>query len=657
MKRRFRNQRRQNRTQLTFQRLEPRQLLAGDFVGGHQVETQFPAGENLVVNGDFETVAPGDDNFYQDTDVESWVAFDSATGQQINIWEYDAVYGNVMDLDSTVADFDRVFQDVTTEADTEYVVTFDYRNHPALGSDLTPFTYDFEVWWNGNLEGRFTGGDAWHTGVIKVTASDLATTRLLFCEIQEPGAPGGDGLGALLDNIRVFKATDYGLSNGGFEIDSSVSPGLVDSADVEGWTAFPDSSDDHMMGIDATSSEIAATEGTSYLNLDTTSDQRDIVYRNLQTIPGATYVVTFDMRTDGEATAGADQLRVRWNQDWAGTIHGTEQWETYGLVLTADAAQTQLMFLEPGEDSGEGSGPLIDNVQIFQFVVNDLVVDINGAEAGVDGTAVFVPGAGAKAIAGEITLAHPSGSQLTSATVTLNGAVDGSSEILAIVASRIPQDSGGNDKITVLGYDSATRQLQLTGSATVQEYQNVLRTLSYFNNADQVGTTNRTVTVSISDSALPPADSSAQASIDLSIETDQAAIDDAILQKYIADNNLTVEEVAAGLYAVIDAPGTGQNPTINSTVRVAYEGRFIELNGQNKLVDGAVFDASSESGIVFPLQNVIAGWQLGIPVFKTGGSGMLLISSALAYGQQGSGSSIPPNTVLVFDVNLLAIVS
>ena len=326
-------------------------------------------------------------------------------------------------------------------------------------------------------------------------------------------------------------------------------------------------------------------------------------------------------------------------------------------MLTADATQTELMFLEPGEDSGEGSGPLIDNVQFFQFVENDLVVDINGAEAGVDGTAVFVPGAGAKAIAQELTLAHPSGTQLTSATVTLSDVVNGSSEILAIVPSTIPQDSGGNDKITVLGYDSATRQLQLTGSATVQEYQDVLRTLSYFNTASDVGTTNRTVTVSISDNVLPPDDSSAQASIDLSIETDQAKIDDAILQKYIADNNLIAEEVAAGLYAVIDSTGTGQNPTINSTVRVAYEGRFIELDNQNKLVDGAVFDASSESGIVFPLQNVIVGWQLGIPVFKPGGSGMLLIPSAMAYGPQGSGGSIPPNSVLIFDVNLLEIVS
>jgi FKBP-type peptidyl-prolyl cis-trans isomerase FkpA len=65
-----------------------------------------------------------------------------------------------------------------------------------------------------------------------------------------------------------------------------------------------------------------------------------------------------------------------------------------------------------------------------------------------------------------------------------------------------------------------------------------------------------------------------------------------------------------------------------------------------------VFDESGSDGIVFPLNGVIEGWTEGIPYFKEGGSGKLLVPSALAYGRQGSGS-IAPNTVLIFDVELI----
>lgn len=652
MKRRLRSQsrklrrgKRQKNNTLSFQRLEPRQLLAGDFVGGHQIETQLPAGQNLVVNGDFETVTPGADNFYETGEVNGWVA---AEGADINIWNYDATYGNVVDLDSTVADFDRVFQDVQTESLTEYIVAFDYRNHPTIDPSATPFTHDFEVWWGGELVGRFTGGDNWHTSVIKVTSTEFDSSRLLFCEIQEPGAPGGDGRGALLDNIRVFKADSMDFVNGGFETTPEGQSTLFNSDDVDGWSAFPDQSGANIMQIDVDGDN-------QYLNLDSSLSQRDIVYRRLETTPGATYYLTFDARFDGDQSLSSDQLRIRWNDSWAGTIIGTADWETYGLVLTATDAESLLMFLEPGENLGEGSGPLIDNVQMYTIPQPSLQVDLNGDDSGVDGATVFIPGAGAQAVAQDIALTN-SNSELSSATVTLDGVVDGSREIIAIVNSTIPQDSSGNPKINVLNYDPATRQLILTGQATVQEYQNVLRTLSYFNTAEEMGTTDRTITVSVTDASLPPNEGTAQATLTMTIETDQANIDDAILMKYIVDNGLVAEEIEPGLYAVIDVPGSGQNPTINSSVRVAYEGRFVELNESNRMVDGAVFDASSEAGIVFPLTGVIQGWQRGIPAFKTGGQGMLLIASRLAYGDRPNGG-IPANSVLIFDVNLIEIVS
>jgi FKBP-type peptidyl-prolyl cis-trans isomerase FkpA len=70
------------------------------------------------------------------------------------------------------------------------------------------------------------------------------------------------------------------------------------------------------------------------------------------------------------------------------------------------------------------------------------------------------------------------------------------------------------------------------------------------------------------------------------------------------------------------------------------------------LTDGSVFDQSNSAGVSFNLTSVIQGWQEGIPYFKKGGKGKLLIPSALGYGTQGT-SGISPNSVLIFDINLL----
>jgi FKBP-type peptidyl-prolyl cis-trans isomerase FkpA len=124
---------------------------------------------------------------------------------------------------------------------------------------------------------------------------------------------------------------------------------------------------------------------------------------------------------------------------------------------------------------------------------------------------------------------------------------------------------------------------------------------------------------------------------------DYEVVDNDIIQQYISDNNLNAESTESGLYYVIDVPGTGENPTISSNVTVAYTG---------SLTDGSIFDQSNSNGITFPLSGVIQGWQEGIPLFKEGGSGILLIPSALGYGSQSVGS-IPANSVLIFDVNLI----
>jgi FKBP-type peptidyl-prolyl cis-trans isomerase FkpA len=125
------------------------------------------------------------------------------------------------------------------------------------------------------------------------------------------------------------------------------------------------------------------------------------------------------------------------------------------------------------------------------------------------------------------------------------------------------------------------------------------------------------------------------------IDYDQ--IDEDLIQQYITDNSLDAQPTGSGLYYVIDNPGNGSTADINSTVTVAYVG---------KLTDGTIFDQSSSMGTTFPLINVIQGWQEGIPLFREGGSGILLIPSSLGYGSQAVGS-IPANSVLIFEISLI----
>jgi FKBP-type peptidyl-prolyl cis-trans isomerase FkpA len=116
--------------------------------------------------------------------------------------------------------------------------------------------------------------------------------------------------------------------------------------------------------------------------------------------------------------------------------------------------------------------------------------------------------------------------------------------------------------------------------------------------------------------------------------------------KFIGDNNLTAKATGSGLYYVIEEEGTGERPKSNSDVKVKYKGYF---------TNGNVFDQNT-AGITFNLQAVIAGWTEGIPLFKEGGIGMLLIPSKLGYGDRSVGS-IPSNSVLIFDIELIDVIN
>ncbi|MGE5683239.1 MAG: FKBP-type peptidyl-prolyl cis-trans isomerase [Bacillota bacterium] len=109
-----------------------------------------------------------------------------------------------------------------------------------------------------------------------------------------------------------------------------------------------------------------------------------------------------------------------------------------------------------------------------------------------------------------------------------------------------------------------------------------------------------------------------------------------------------VKTTASGLqYKVVQA-GTGATPTIDDKVKCNYRGT---------LVNGTEFDNSYKRGepIVFPVKGVIKGWTEALQLMKVGDKWQLFIPSDLAYGEQGAGQTIPPNSALIFEVELLGI--
>lgn len=119
---------------------------------------------------------------------------------------------------------------------------------------------------------------------------------------------------------------------------------------------------------------------------------------------------------------------------------------------------------------------------------------------------------------------------------------------------------------------------------------------------------------------------------------------------FLADNAAKpgVETTASGLQVEVLEPGEGQQPGPADRVVVQYEG---------SLPDGTVFDSSYVRGqpAMFTVGELIPGWQEGLQMMRPGGKARFVIPSDLAYGAEGAGGVIPPNSALVFQVELLGI--
>jgi FKBP-type peptidyl-prolyl cis-trans isomerase FklB len=109
-----------------------------------------------------------------------------------------------------------------------------------------------------------------------------------------------------------------------------------------------------------------------------------------------------------------------------------------------------------------------------------------------------------------------------------------------------------------------------------------------------------------------------------------------------------VVSLPSGLQYKVITPGDGPSPLTTDTVNVHYKG---------SLADGTIFDSSYDRGqpTPFTVSGVIKGWTEALLLMQVGSKWELTIPSKLGYGTRGSGAIIPPNSTLLFEIELLAI--
>ena len=111
-----------------------------------------------------------------------------------------------------------------------------------------------------------------------------------------------------------------------------------------------------------------------------------------------------------------------------------------------------------------------------------------------------------------------------------------------------------------------------------------------------------------------------------------------------------VQSTASGLKYIEERPGSGNVPASGQRVTVHYTGWL--TNGQK--FDSSL-DRKSPFGFKLGGKQVIAGWDQGVVGMKVGGKRKLVIPPAMGYGAKGFPGAIPPNSTLVFEVELMAI--
>ena len=322
--------------------------------------TTDPVINTQIINGDFE--ADGDYSGLQfASEVPGWNAFPDVNGDRI----MDVIsrpIGNFINLDARAGHFDRIYQDLQTEAGKTYVIRFDLFGS-GTGMDRSD---EVRVLWDGQIVGTFRGIQRWQSVALEVVGTGDLSTRLEFRETFSQ--VGGDGNGPFLDNVSITSVTNQPFANGGFE-EGDRTPGmaLTHISDITDW--YTDGPPNQRF---ATIREYGnpGLNGNYYWNLDSTY-RYDRLIHGVETEVGKAYILMFDMRTPLDSIEMTNEVRIRWNNQWVATAVPNQIFQTFSVTLDGNRDGTSWIdFREAyidGMPKGDGLGPWIDNIRIYEI--------------------------------------------------------------------------------------------------------------------------------------------------------------------------------------------------------------------------------------------------------------------------------------------------
>ena len=126
---------------------------------------------------------------------------------------------------------------------------------------------------------------------------------------------------------------------------------------------------------------------------------------------------------------------------------------------------------------------------------------------------------------------------------------------------------------------------------------------------------------------------------------EQLQTDKKLITQAIAENKTDAKSIHDGIYYTMLKEGTGRQVSVNDTVTAYYKGYLFS--------NDSVFDGTKDKPAVFPLKRLIMGWQIGVPLCKVGGKIKIIIPSNLAYSIRTRAAKIPPNSILVFEIEVV----
>jgi len=601
------NRRRRRNKKHDYSVLEPRQLLAttglSQFDGDASIDT------GLIVNGSFDSNDIPDQTSQRVaiTDVPGWNQTTGASETVSLVGFDDSPRGTGFHLDDQAGILESIYQDVDTESGQLYTLAFDLLGRP-VDDTAADDSNDVRVLWDGVEVGTFRGiTDFWQTFTVDVTGGTDDLTRL---ELEEVAGSGNDGIGAMLDNLRLVPVTNQTLENGSFEDNES---GTIEQDNVPGWSVI---ADEGQRDLDVQNG--GGSDGSRFVNLDLRTDNSDILFTSVPTEAGGVYFVSFDLRSESGIVGEDEEVRIRWNDTWVGTYRGTDDWQGHGFTVRAESDSTRLVFREPGNAfTGDGDGPQLDNVRITRVVptISVSLNDTSAFEFTENGSAIDL-GARIDSINSTVSDA------VSSITVSLPAGAD-ASEVLRV------QSDGST-------LSSNNGVLTIDGNRTAAQFLSVLQTLEYANTSDNPTTGSRPVSIQVNEANT----SSPAATLTVNV----TAENDAPEVNAIADTTAVVGDVftlqAVGTDAendalswTVSASGTAvengdPQPTIDANGNISFSPqRAGEATLTVRATDeDTLFDEQSFTVTVTATETII---DVG-PVLVNSGSDLPLFDSSAA---------------------------